>query len=305
MKRRLESLIKQLDKQVIHKAHVWWPPEYYGVNAEDIAKVETVICQIKNHLRSQFPLKPVPHVEFEYQLKCFKSSVRIPLRNHICLTSEFVAMISGLNGLTPSIGDRPVPEGHQMPACILDAVIPTFTDALAEEFERPADRDNWFFETDRVSTQVWTAISDAKDRAICSAVDALDGITPECDRSYIYFMVRPRTDHGPADPFGSKSSFRNSVMSALLWWGLKKENKLSKLAESVTPDDLAYYFEIARYSLDYSDPTTALETGSKKADINERTVRKWIKKYSGPGSDWPSYRASLIKMIRGANYDLR
>jgi hypothetical protein len=296
---------KRSDKQVIHKAHVWWPPEYYGENAEDIAKVADILCRIKVHLRSQFPLKPIPNLEFEYHLQCFTGSVRIPLRNHICLTSEFVALITGLNCLTPTIGDRPVPEGHQMPACILDAVIPTFTEALAEEFEQPAERDKWFFETDRVSTQVWTALSDAKDRAICSAVDALDGLTPDCDRSYIYYMVRARSERGPADPFGSKSSFRNGVMSALIWWGLRKNNHLRKTADSVTPDDLAYFFEIARYSIDSPESYTAPEPEDTKADINERTIRKWIKKYSDAGLDWPSYRASLINIIRGANYDLR
>lgn len=203
---------------------------------------------------------------------------------------------------------EPVPEDYTAPTCVIDCVTEELTNALGKEFGR-AKANPRFSEGDTLRRIIFQAISDARDEAICGAVNALDGVTPDCNREYIQFVFRSRTETGWPDPFSSKSRFKNALIEALIWWQFSKEDYqepyLQKPAEQVTVDDLAYYFWLIGY-LGTNQPKSSDSVQPEYLDAggSDRTIRRWLKKYSDPHSDWPSLRSALVITIRRTGYQL-
>jgi hypothetical protein len=294
---------KRRVKARVHQARLLGSAGFHGDSSEELEAVFLAMRHIKNYVRSQFSVRSVPQIEFEYPLKCFPGCVRIPLRDHICLVSERVALITGLSPLMSLVGDRPVPEDYVVPDCILDAVTKPFIEVLHEEFKRPW-KNHLTWEPDRVSTGIYMAVKIAKDRSFCAAVEVLDEIAPDCDRELFQMIQPPKNEKGRPDPFGSKSRFRNSLIEALIWCSLPQRAPRSKRLENVTEEDLAEYFNLIRY-MDTSQANRESSDKRLNSGGNDRTVRRWLEKYATPpNKDWHSVRTDLIDTISRANNPL-
>ena len=94
----------------------------------------------------------------------------------------------------------------------------------------------------------------------------------------------------------------------LIWWALPKNELQQKKAERVTMSDLAYYFALIGYFNDLSGLPTDKKTenlaGLGESGGDERTLRRWMRKYTGNFSRWPALRSSLIEIIRRTGYTL-
>lgn len=296
-------------RYVIHPVRMGaWVEDYdAGVRLEGLTEASRVVDSIKEFLAAEFPLSKVSHSDFEFSPGINSWSVRVPIRDYVCVASEQVAMIMGLSRVMSLDSRRPVSEDFTAPACVIDAVTISLKDALFSKFA--GSEMNWLnLYGASLSLIVSRAIDSALNDAVCAAVDALDGLTPDCNREYILFTLRTRDETGPPDPFSSKSRFRNDLMQALIWWGLPKHDLPQKPPARVTVEDLAYYFSVAGY-FDEPDQQTAVQGSEHNEQIGEsggddRTVRRWIRKYTNPPSNWRTLRVSLIETIRRTGYIL-
>ena len=296
-------------RYVIHQTRMAsWVEDYdSGVRLEGLGAASRAVDRVKDYLAAEFTHKTIPEIEFEYQPGSKSWSISVPLRRHVCLASEHVAMITGLSRTMILDGCRPIPDDFTAPVCVIDAVTEALTCALSREFRHAQARRN-YPDGDELSNIISMAIISACNDAICEAVEALDGITPDCIREFILFALRGRSETGPPDPFSSKSRFRNDLMQALIWWTLPKTEFAQKKADRVTMSDLAYYFSLAGYFDEpEGSPTEQIAENRQNPGIaggDERTVRRWMRKYAESPSTWPKLRTSLIKTIRRTGYPL-
>lgn len=298
-------------RYVVHEAHLSkWFDDYDDdiPPLEGRAEATELLNHIQEHLTLEFPHKRVPHTHFEYDLGSSSGSLRIPIRHHVCLASGTVSIVTRLSRMMMLKAYEVVPEDYAAPSCVIDCVTEAFTNALTQEFDR-AKTNPRHPEGDTLGSTIYGAIADARDEAICAAVDALDGVTPDCNREYIQFVFRSRTETGLPDPFSSKSRFKNALIEALIWWQFSKEDYqepyLQKSAEEVTEDDLAYYFWLIGYfGTNQRKSSDSLRPGYLDAGGSDRTIRRWLRKYSDPQSDWPSLRSALVTTIRRTGYHL-
>jgi hypothetical protein len=285
-----------------------WVEDYdSGVRLEGLGAASRAVNRVKDYLAAEFPCKTIPESEFEYKPGSNSWSLHVPLRRDVCLASEQVALITGLSRMMVLDGCRPIPEDFTAPACVIDAVTESFTRALSYELSR-AQANRRHPNGNELSNIISMAIISASHDAICEAVDVLDGITPDCDREFILFALHGRSETGPPDPFSSKSRFRNDLMHALIWWTLPKTEFPQKRAGQVTMSDLAHYFSLAGY---FDEPSGLLpeqfsenHQGPGVTGGDERTVRRWMRKYAEFPSTWPKLRNSLIQTIRRTGYPL-
>jgi hypothetical protein len=305
-----DSNKRSITRYVIHQTRMASLVEDYdsGVRLEGLNAASIAFDKVKDYLAAEFPHKTIPESEFEYKDGSNSWSLRVPLRRDVCLASEQVALITGLSRMMVLDGCRPIPGYFTAPACVIDAVTESFTRALSHEFSR-AQANRRHPNGNELSNIISMAIISASHDAICEAVDALDGITPDCDREFILFALHGRSETGPPDPFSSKSRFRNDLMQALIWWTLPKTEFPQKRAGQVTMSDMAYYFSLAGY---FDEPSNlTIDHNSKKHQrpgVNggdERTVRRWMRKYTDPEYDWPALRSHIITIIRRTGYELR
>ena len=291
----------------MNEAHMAsWVEGYEGIRVEGRGKASRALTLIQDHLRREFPSSTIPNQEFEFSLSKDAGSFHMPIREHICLVVDQVALITGLSRMTSFSWERKTPDDFTAPTCIIDAVAGIYTSKLSEQLCRAYSTQN-----DRSITLVGIideALDNARVETVCAAVDALDGITPGCDRELIQFMIRPRVENGPPDPFSSKSRFRNSLMEALIWFSISKKDYPNKTAGKVTMDDLAYYFCQLGYigKTDQDAPHNSTDKGPEVDDTggNDRTIRRWMQKYTNPKYNWPALRSDLISTIRRTGYDL-
>jgi hypothetical protein len=295
---------------VIHQTRMAsWVEDYdSGIRLEGLNAASRAFNKVKDYLAAEFPCKKIPESEFEYKPRGDSWSLSVPIRKHICLASEQVALITGLSRMMVLDGCRPIPEDFTAPACVIDAVTESFTRALSYEFSK-AQANRRHPKGNELGNIISMAIISASHDAICEAVDALDGITPDCNREFILFALHGRSETGPPDPFSSKSRFRNDLMQALIWWTLPKNELAQKKADRVTVSDLAVYFSLAGY---FDEPSNlTVDQNSKNHQIpsvnggDERTVRRWMRKYTDPEYDWPALRSHIITIIRRTGYELR
>jgi hypothetical protein len=298
-----------ITRYVIHQTRMAsWVEDYdSGVRLEGLGAAFRAVNRVKDYLAAEFPCKTIPESAFEYQPGSSSWSLHIPLRRDVCLASEQVALITGLSRMMILDGCHPIPEDFTAPTCVIDAVTEALTRALYRELsEARANRRHP--NGDELSNIISMAIISACNDAICDAVDALDGITPDCEREFILFALRGRSETGPPDPFSSKSRFRNDLMEAVIWWTLPKNDFAQKRADQVTMSDLAYYFSLAGY-FDEPKGSPAEQNSDNHPEPgmtggDERTVRRWMRKYTESPSTWPKLRTSLIKTIRRTGYPL-
>ena len=292
-------------RYVIHHARIAsWVEDYdSGVRLEGLNVASKEVSRMKDFWAAEFPLKTIPHSEFEYRPAGEWCSLRIPLRKYICLASERVAMITGFSRMLYLSSHDPIPEDFTAPVCVIDAVTEALTRALSCELSE-AQADRRYPDGDKLNKIISLAIDSAFNNAICKAVDTLDGITPDCNRELILFSLRGREQTGPPDPFSSKSRFRNDLMEALIWWSLPKKRG-RKDASLVTIGNLTEYFSLIGYMDEPAgDRTIDVSECAGRSGGNERSVRRWLRRYSPDDSDWLTLRSSYIKIIGLTGYHL-
>jgi hypothetical protein len=171
-----------------------------------------------------------------------------------------------------------------------------------------AEANSKYPDGEKLSSIINMVINSALNDAICDAVDMLDGITPDCNREFILFSLRGREETGPPDPFTSKSRFRNDLIQALIWWALPKNEFQQKKAGQVSMSDLTYFFSLCGYFDEAKgSPVNRNSEYSQEHGLgggDERTIRRWMRKYVKSSPSWPKLRSSLIETIKRTGYPL-
>src|SRR5437588_7511853 len=99
-------------RYILHEVRMApWVESYdRGVRLEGLAAASRAVNRIKDFLAAEFPHKTIPHTDFNYRPVSGEWIIRIPLRKHICLASEQVAMITGLSRMMILDGYNPIPD---------------------------------------------------------------------------------------------------------------------------------------------------------------------------------------------------